>query len=58
MKTECLTLLLTAWSNEKWIHLTKVHEQLGAQKVKALIGFQRFSGCGTVEEFTEKSKDP
>ena len=28
-----LTLLI-AWSNKKWINLTKVYEQLGAEKAK------------------------
>ena len=51
-----LTLLI-AWSNEKWIKLTKVYVQLGAEKAKALIGFHCFSGCDSVEKFTGKCKN-
>ena len=49
-------ILLIAWSNEKWINLTKVYELLETEKAKALIGFHCFSGCDTVERFTGKSK--
>ena len=49
-------ILLIAWSNEKWINLTKVYELLETEKAKALIGFHCFSGCDTVERFTRKSK--
>ena len=51
-----LTLLI-AWSNEKWVNLTKVYEQLGAEKANTLIGFHCFSDCDTVEKLTGKSKD-
>ena len=54
-KLNGLTLLI-AWSNEKWINLTKVYEQLGAEKANSLIGFHCFSNCDTVKKFTEKSK--
>ena len=50
-------ILLIAWSSEKWINLTKIYEQLGAEKAKALIGFHCFSSCDTVEKITGKSKD-
>ena len=51
-----LTLLI-AWSNEKWVNLTKVYEQLGAEKANTLIGFHCFSACDTVEKLTGESKD-
>ena len=37
-KLNGLTLLI-AWSNEKWINLTKAYEQLRAEKAKPLTGF-------------------
>ena len=37
------------------INLTKVYEQLGAEKANTLIGFHYFSGCNTVEKFNGKS---
>ena len=49
--------LLIAWSNEKRINLTKVYEQLGAEKAKGLIGFHCFSCCKTAEKFIKKYKD-
>ena len=55
-KINSLTLLI-GWSNEKWINLTKVYDQPGAEKANALIGFQCFTGCDTVEKFTGKSKN-
>ena len=55
-KLNGLTLLID-WSNEEWINLTKVNEQLGAEKANTLIGFHCFSSCGTVGKFTRKSKD-
>ena len=55
-KLNGLTLLID-WSNEKWINLTKVNEQLGAEKENAIIVFHCFSSCSTGEKFTGKSKD-
>ena len=55
-KLNGLTLLI-AWSNEKWINLTKLYKQLGAEKAVTVIGFHCFSGCDTVEKFQGKSKD-
>ena len=55
-KRNDLTLLID-WSNEKWINLTKVNEQLGAEKANAVFGFHCFSSCSTIEKFAGKSKD-
>ena len=44
--------LLVALSNEKWINLTKLYKQLGAEKAKALISFHCLSGCNNDEKFT------
>ena len=49
--------LLVALSNEKWINLTKLYKQLGAEKAKALISFHCLSGCNNDEKFTSNSKD-
>ena len=54
-KLNSLTLSIPC-SNEKWINLTKVYEQLGAEKIKTLIGFHCFMDCDTVGKFTESSK--
>ena len=48
--------LLIARSSKKWINLTKINEQLGAEKAKALIGCHGFSGCSTFEKINGKSK--
>lgn len=48
---------LIARSNEKWINLDELCEQLGAEQVMTLIVFHDFSGCDIVEKFTGKSKD-
>lgn len=45
-KLNSLTLLIP-WSNLKWMNLTKVYAQPGAEKAKALIGFHCFSDCDT-----------
>ena len=54
-KLNGLTLLI-AWSNEKWINLTKIYEQLGAEKAKTIIGFHCFSGCDTLRSLPESPK--
>ena len=54
-KLNGLTLLIDC-SNEKWIKLIKVNEQLGAGKANALVFFHCFSGCDTVENLLESPK--
>ena len=50
-----LTLLIS-WSNEKWIHLTKVYEQLGTKKPKALFAFTASATATLLRSLPESPK--
>ena len=50
-----LTLLIS-WSNEKWIHLTKVYEQLGTKKAKALFAFTASATATLLRRLPESPK--
>ena len=48
--------LLMHWSTNTWLDITKVYENIGELKAKALNGFHCLKGCDTVENFTGRSK--
>ena len=50
-----LTLLIS-WSNKKWIHLTKVYEQLGTKKPKALFAFTASATATLLRRLPESPK--
>jgi hypothetical protein len=48
--------MLIEWTSEKWIDVTRVHQEIGKAKAEAIIGFHCFTGCDTVEKFSGKTK--
>ena len=49
--------MLMKWSQEQYIDISVIFEDLGKLSCSALLGFHAFTGCDTVEKFTGISKE-
>ena len=45
-----------ALCSEKWLDVTRIHDNKKSEITNAVIGMHCFSGCDTVEKFSRKTK--